>query len=224
MSANILAAVIKQCTERGFDYESIAPNHRISWGNSKLKKDGIASFNIPPVSTCPARGACEKFCYATQGQQWMASGYKRRIGAFKSTLNANFVTLMIAELTSEQVRTLRIHDSGDFYSPEYMLKWFEIARALPNVKIYAYTKQVILLKKLWEQKPDNLKLVQSLDGKFDTIIDKSLPHARIFGSVEELNAAGYVDTSVSDLPASLPGIVNIGLVIHGNKKKNWSNV
>ena len=48
MSANILAAVIKQASERGFDYEQIVPNHRISWGNSKLKKDGIASLTIIP--------------------------------------------------------------------------------------------------------------------------------------------------------------------------------
>jgi hypothetical protein len=221
MSTPIIAAVMKQCVERGYDYDSIVANHRISWGNSKLKADGIASFNIPPVSTCPARGACEKFCYATQGQQWMSSGYKRRVAGFKATLENDFVTLMIAELTSERVKILRIHDSGDFYSPQYMLKWFEIARALPNVKFYAYTKQVYLMKKLWSEKPNNIKLIQSLDGKFDAVIDHSLPHAKIFATIDDLHSSGYVDASESDLPASMPEIVNIGLVIHGNKKKQF---
>lgn len=221
MSDIIKQAVIKQCAERGFDFESIAPNHRISWGNSKLKADGIASFNIPPVSTCPARGACEKFCYATQGQQWMKSGYKRRVAGFKATLDPDFVTLMTAELISERVRTMRIHDSGDFYSPEYLLKWAEIARRLPNVQFYAYTKQVVLFKKLASVLPDNIKLIQSLDGKFDRLIDTAFPHARIFGTLSELHAAGYTDTSESDLPAATPGVTRIGLVIHGNKKKHF---
>ena len=221
MSDIIRAAVIRQCTERGFDFDEIAPNHRISWGNSKLKADGIASFNIPPVSTCPSRGACEKFCYATQGQQWMKSGYKRRVAGFKATLDPDFVTLMSAELVSERVKIMRIHDSGDFYSPEYLLKWAEIARRLPNVQFYAYTKQIILLKRLGSQLPDNLKLIQSLDGKLDRLIDTALPHARIFDTLEALFAAGYVDTSESDLPAATPGVVKIGLVIHGNKKKHF---
>jgi len=215
-------AVRKQCTERGFDFDAIPANHRISWGNGKLKADGIASFNIPPVSTCPARGACQKFCYATQGQQWMASGYKRRVAGFKATLDTDFVTVMTAELISERVKTLRIHDSGDFYSPEYLLKWAEIARRLPNVQFYAYTKQVILLKRLASQLPENLKLIQSLGGKLDHLIDRSLPHARIFATLDELQSAGYADASESDKPAATRGVNLIGLVIHGNKKKQFN--
>ena len=217
----IYNAVIKQCLERGIDFDAIAPNHRISWGNSKLKKDGIASFNIPPVSTCPARGQCEKYCYATVGQQWMPSGYKRRVAAFKATLEHDFVQVMVAELVSERVKTLRIHDSGDFYSPQYMLQWFKIAEMLPNVTFYAYTKQVILMQKLWDKKPANMKLIQSLGGKFDKLVDTNKPHARIFSTLDELLSAGYTDTSESDLPAATPSIDLIGLIIHGAKKKQF---
>lgn len=218
----ITLAVMKQCAERGFDYEAIEPNHKISWGNSKLKLDGIASFNIPPVSTCPARGACEKYCYATQGQQWMKSGYKRRVAAYKATLADDFIQVMTAHLISERVKILRIHDSGDFYSPQYLMQWVEIAKALPNVVFYAYTKQVFLIKKLSDKIPNNLKLIQSLGGKFDQQIDPNLPHARIFPNVETLLAAGYTDTSVSDKPAATIGIDRIGLVIHGVKKKQFN--
>ena len=221
MSQVIEQAVRKQCTERGFDFDAIPANHRISWGNKKLKLDGIASFNIPPVSTCPARGECEKFCYATQGQQWMSSGYKRRVAGFKATLEESFVVLMTAELISEKVRTLRIHDSGDFYSPQYLLKWAQIARNLPHVRFYAYTKQVMLVKRLAGELPANFKVIQSIGGKFDEQINRSLPHARIFSTLDELLNAGYTDTSESDLPAATEGIDLIGLIIHGNKKKNF---
>jgi len=217
----ILAAVFQQCKERGFDFDAIEPNHRISWGNSKLKLDGIASFNLPPVSTCPARGVCEKYCYATQGLQWMACGYKRRVAAFKSTLSEEFVTLMVAQLITERVKILRVHDSGDFYSPQYLLKWFKIAESLPGVTFYAYTKQILLMKKLAEFQPANFKLIQSLGGRFDASIDKSKPHARIFNNVEELLSEGYTDTSESDFPAATPGVSLIGLVIHGTKRKQF---
>jgi hypothetical protein len=218
----ITLAVMKQCAERGFDYDAVSPNHRISWNNSKLKADGIASFNLPPISTCPARGLCERYCYATQGNQWFKSGYLRRVAAYKATLADDFVTVMVAHLISERVRILRIHDSGDFYSPQYMLQWFKIAESLPNVTFYAYTKQVILMRKLWDKKPDNLKLIQSIGGKFDDLIDTNKPHARIFASLAELLTANYTDTSVSDKPAATIGVNNIGLIIHGVKKKQFT--
>lgn len=217
----ITIEVIKQCLERGYDFESILANHRISWGNTKLKVDGIASFNLPPISTCPGANKCKLWCYATQGNQWMQHGYKRRVAAYKATLNPNFKTLMVAELISEQVKILRIHDSGDFYSPQYMETWFEIANSLPNIVFYAYTKQVILMQKLWDKKPKNFKLIQSLGGKFDKLIDYKKPHARIFTNIESLLDAGYADTSVSDLPAANLGIDKIGLVVHGNKKSKF---
>lgn len=221
MSNLIEYLVRKQCAERGIDYDAILPNHRISWGNSKLKADGIASFNIPPVSTCPGRGDCENWCYATVGQQWFPSGYSRRVAAFKATLEHDFPEIMVAHLKSERVKILRVHDSGDFYLPQYMLAWFKIAEQLPNVTFYAYTKQLILLQKLWDKKPANFKLIQSTGGKFDNLIDYTKPHARIFESVDTLLSSGYTDTSVSDLPAATPGIDLIGLVIHGAKKKKF---
>lgn len=213
--------VIKQCAERGFDFEAISPNHRISWNNSKLKLDGIASFNLPPISTCPAAGDCKKYCYATQGNQWFKSGYLRRVAAYKATLEPDFVQIMVAHLISERVKILRIHDSGDFYSPQYMLKWFQIAESLPNVTFYAYTKQIVLMRKLWNRKPENIKLIQSIGGKFDALIDSNRPHAKIFLSLAELLSANYTDTSESDRPAATIGVNNIGLIIHGVKKRNF---
>ena len=221
MSLNIVKQVIAQCNERGFNYDEIPPNHRLSWGNTKLKRDGIASFNIPPISTCPAAGECQIFCYATQGQQWMKYGYKRRVAGFKATLDENFASLMIANIITEQCTRFRIHDSGDFYAPHYWLTWFHICRSLPKVKFYAYTKQIILYHKLKHLLPDNLNIIQSYGGKFDKFIDENLPHAKIFKSLEDLLTAGYVDASESDLPAMSQSNVKIGLVVHGKKKSKF---
>ena len=37
-------------------------------------------------------------------------------------------------------RFFRIHDSGDWYSAPYMLAWFEICRALPDIQFWAPTR------------------------------------------------------------------------------------
>jgi hypothetical protein len=63
--------------------------------------------------------------------------------------------------------------------------------------------------------PDNFRVTYSFGGKFDSQIDG--PNARIFATLDERIAAGYVDGNESDMPAIL-GEHNIGLVYHGNKK------
>jgi hypothetical protein len=141
-------------------------------------------------------------------------------------MQADFVERMVAEVeraVKRGLRAVRVHDSGDFYSAEYMLAWFEVARRLPHVKFYAYTKMVVLARRLASVTPDNFKLIQSLGGVADARIDQSLPHSRIFDSVEALRAAGYADASESDAPAAFGDNPRIGLVIHGAKAKRFDS-
>jgi hypothetical protein len=104
-----------------------------------------------------------------------------------------------------------------------MLAWFDIARANPSVKFYAYTKMVALVKLAHKAGlvPPNFRLIQSLGGIADKQIDRSLPHSRIFGSLDELKAANYADASESDSPAAFGNNPNVGLVIHGAKSKRF---
>jgi len=48
-----------------------------------------------------------------------------------------------------------------------------------------------------------------------------MPHSRIFADDEARINAGYVDGNVNDVPA-IEGIVQIGLVYHGQKKMTES--
>lgn len=192
----------------------LKPDFRLSNGNSKLKKDGIWSFNLVPIKHCPMAGSCKKFCYATVGQQAFPSGVARRERAFLATQAPDFVERMIAEVKRSKAKIVRIHDSGDFYSLKYFQSWCKIAEALPEVRFYAHTKMIPFLK---VARPSNFGLIQSYGGIADSMINTAYPHARIFESLEELLAAGYVDTSESDLPAAM-GETKIGLVIHGAKK------
>ena len=208
------------------DLNGEAPDYRLSDGNSKLKADGIMSFNLIPIVHCPMAGACKQYCYATVGQQAFRSGVLRRARAFLATQQPDFVPKMIAEVSKavkKGTRAVRVHDSGDFYSYEYMMAWFQIAAAHPEVRFYAYTKMVSLVRLAYKNGlvPSNFRLIQSLGGIADSKIDTALPHSRIFSSHEDLLAAGYADASESDAAAAFGESPLIGLVIHGAKAKRF---
>jgi len=208
------------------DLSTLEPDYRLSDGNTKLKADGIWSFNLIPIIHCPMAGACKQYCYATVGQQAFKSGVLRRARAFLATMQADFVDRMIAEIeraVKRGLKAVRVHDSGDFYSAEYLQAWFQIASRLPHVKFYAYTKMVVLVRRLASVTPANFRLIQSLGGVGDSRIDRTLAHSRIFDSLDDLLAAGYADASESDAPAAFGSNPNIGLVIHGAKSKRFDS-
>ena len=197
---------------------------RLSTNNGKLVKTSgetykVIGFGIPADhafaggNTCPSALACRAVCFAKQGTYRFPAVKAARMANLDATLTASFIPDTIAALRRKpSYNVVRIHDSGDFYSQAYYDAWCEIARQLPNRVFYAYTKSLNF--DLWTSKPDNLRIVQSLGGKHDKLVDLSRPHSRIFASHAAREAAGYVDGNVSDLPA-IEGEVKIGLVYHG---------
>lgn len=207
----------------------------IKWteGNGKLEKTSggtyrVLGYGIPAdydailmgerINTCPGAQACRAVCYAKQGRYMMPNVYNARLQNVKESVLPSFVSNAISDLRYYMNRgynTVRIHDSGDFYNQAYYNKWCDIARALPGIVFYAYTKTLDL--DLWTNKPDNLRIIQSLGGKHDSLVDMSRPHSRIFSSLEAAQAAGYEDGSETDVLA-IEGAINIALVYHGVRK------
>lgn len=170
--------------------------------------------NLVERNTCPGALACRAVCFAKQGRYVQKNVKGARAFNLAFTQSDGFVAGIIADLNRmRSVNTVRIHDSGDFYSQEYFNKWCEIARALPRLTFYAYTKSLHLDL---DGAPDNFKVTQSLGGKHDASVDLSRPHSRIFADDDARIAAGYVDGNVSDAPA-IQGLVQIGLVYHGQR-------
>ena len=210
----------------------MANTYNIKWtkGNEKLQKDNggtynIIGFGIPAdhdfnangesLNTCPSALACRAVCYAKQGRYAMPNVVNARKHNLDMSLNTHFASMVVADLKRmRKVNTVRIHDSGDFYNQDYFNKWCDIAKALPHIIFYAYTKTLNLD---WENKPDNLVITQSFGGKHDNLVNMSLPHSRIFATHEDRINAGYVDGNVNDVPA-IEGLVQIGLVYHGQRK------
>ena len=193
--------------------------------NAKLKKTSIENkmrvmnFSLPAYKTitgktvCPFAKDCIKYCYAQKGNYRYPSVIKGLNNRYELSKTADFVPQMNATIILQRPTHVRIHDSGDFYSPEYLKKWVQIANDNKEVIFYAYTKSIkffvdgLLL-------PKNLKIIFSEGSKTDDLINVAKDrHARIFKTVEELNAAGYIDASDNDLKA-ITSNKKVGLVYH----------
>lgn len=186
--------------------------------NSKLKKtstlNGLRVFNfgIPAQSTCLWADKCKAYCYASKGAYvWgnVKPAFERR---FEITKRDDFPQIMMAEITRRKADVVRIHDSGDFYSREYLHKWLKVMESMPQVKFYAYSKSLPLFEGV--KLPDNFTLIKSEGGKRDDLIDAAHDrHARIFKTEAELIAAGYANASENDLIATGSN-PKIGLLSH----------
>ena len=176
----------------------------LSTGNGKLRTEKIASFGLVAGVTCPGADLCNssRFCYAQNGRYLMSDAMRVRTENFLSSKQSHFVTSMTTLLRSlpKAWNTIRLHDSGDFYSQEYVEKWEEIITKNNDKFFYAYTKSLSLdLKKIITL--ENALIIQSEGGKYDRLLDYSKAHAKIFSSEQELEKSGYVNATTSDLRA-----------------------
>jgi hypothetical protein len=195
--------------------------------NSKLKKTSKAlglkvfNFGIPAYKsstgkiTCPFAGDCVKFCYARKGAYiWsnVKPAFEKR---YELTKTDDFIKVMNLEILKKKPDYVRVHDSGDYYSKEYLQKWIEIAIHNPNVRFYSYTNSVEMLKSA--KLPDNFDIIFSDSGKQKHLIDKEVDrHTKIFKNRIELLKFGYKDTSEIDLYATkwFNDTNKVGLIIH----------
>ena len=187
---------------------------------SKENKAKILNFSIPAYktksgkSTCPFAGGCQKYCYAQKGN-YTRFPIVQELMEKKYLLSKqdNFNSLMNAEIQKKKPTHVRIHDSGDFYSPLYLHKWVDIANDNKGVIFYAYTKSIKFFVEGFEV-PTNLKIIFSEGSKTDDLINTSKHrHARIFKDLTTLLSAGYIDASSNDLKAITTN-KKVGLVYH----------
>jgi len=192
--------------------------------NKKLKKTSllnnarVLNFSIPAYKdlngrlTCPFAKDCVKYCYAQRGNYRFSNVKKGQQKRYELTKTNDFVTIMNANILLERPTHLRIHDSGDFYSVDYLNKWLQIAKDNKEVIFYAYTKSIKFFKGL--TLPKNLKIIFSQGSKIDNLINVAKDrHAKIFKNLKELINAGYINASDNDLN-SIQDNKKVGLVYH----------
>lgn len=125
--------------------------------------------NLIVVNTCPGAGSCKVDCFAMKGGKvqfkaaWQSDG---RILTYLLNDPTGFFNQLSNEISKEERDglkgskgfeggwkvTVRWHDAGDFFSPEYLDMALKMAAKHPNVKFYAYTK---MAGAALAKKPDN---------------------------------------------------------------------
>jgi hypothetical protein len=191
--------------------------------NSELRRHGIYNWTLPAFAVrltdgstfnvCPNAGACATFCYARNGTYLFSNVKARHIANLEYTLEdpAGWQAQMLAEVQAPKMagRYVRIHDSGDFYSLDYLKLWLTIAEQTPAVVFYAYTKEVAMFQRYEQTRdwPANFRYLFSMGGKQDHLIDlDNHRHADVFPDEAAIEAAGYVSQDESDLLAiTIPG-------------------
>jgi hypothetical protein len=115
------------------------------------------------VNTCPGAGSCKVDCFAMKGGKvqfkaaWQSDG---RILTYLLNDPDGFFNQLSAEISKEEALgkkggytvTIRWHDAGDFFSPEYLDLALKMAAKHPDTKFYAYTK---MAGAALAKKPDN---------------------------------------------------------------------
>ncbi len=114
----------------------------------------------------------------------------------------------------------RIHESGDFWSELYFLAWLEVARRLPHIKFYAYTKQINFWINHQDTIPSNLFLTASVGGNLDFMLAR---YAHVFKRIAHVV---YTEQEAADLGLEIDhddthcfGDKPFALLVHGVQRK-----
>jgi hypothetical protein len=159
------------------------------------------------VNTCPGAGSCKVDCFAMKGGKvqfkaaWLSDG---RILTYLLNDPDGFFNQLSAEISKEEAAgqkgdkkfpkgwqtTIRWHDAGDFFSPEYLDMALKMAAKHPDTKFYAYTKMAAAAL---AQKPPNFiinwsegantsqeKQVKATDANLDTTKNSRIVPDEIF--------------------------------------------
>jgi hypothetical protein len=163
--------------------------------------------NLIVVNTCPGAGSCKVDCFAMKGGKiqfkaaWQSDG---RILTYLLNDPDGFFNQLSNEISVESQAaakgdkkfpngwqvTVRWHDAGDFFSPEYLDMALKMAAKHPDVRFYAYTK---MAGAALAQKPDNFiinwsegantaqeKQVKAKDPNLDTTKNSRIVPEKLF--------------------------------------------
>lgn len=112
-------------------------------GNRKLGGNLIWGFGLPSGTKEVCVGmtpACRSHCYAVRFARYRTAAqalYQRNL---ELTRLSDFAMRMRYFILNNDVRVVRIHTGGDFYSARYARLWLKIICWLPAVQFYSYTR------------------------------------------------------------------------------------
>ncbi len=178
----------------------------ISKGNSKMT---IPTWSLPSHRTCPSKTKlCSKHCYAVKAERQYKQVLPCRKQNYRDSLRGDFVDMLASIIGRGKSGYFRIHESGDFYSQEYLDKWIAIANRLPDIRFLAFTKCFGLD---YSQVPSNLVIYWSIwPDTVDAPVKGRFAYAGDCGHDKSVDCAGYCDNCM----VCFGGQVNVHFNIH----------
>lgn len=119
--------------------ESVPGVVHISTGNGKVGP----TLSIPEGATCPGQTpTCAAGCYVKYGPISWPNARNSRARTYQTIIQHMKAGSLSVELTRafSRFRTMRLHDSGDFFSPEYTRSVRIAVVANPHTIFWAYTR------------------------------------------------------------------------------------
>jgi len=138
--------------------------------------------------------------------------------------NGNQATLLrdlidLSLLMHAPKKLVRIHESGDFWTENYMKAWIMVAQGRPEQKFYAYTKSLGMWLALKDLIPSNFYLTASFGGTLDYLIPK---HPDVFTRVAHVV---YTEDQAKELGLEIDhddshclGDKPFALLVHGSQR------
>lgn len=201
-----------------------------------LKKNEVASADLPCGFTCPCADKCKSYadrvtgkitdaptcefrCYGTSLEAAFPSLRALHWNNFDAIVKAKKsgnITDVLLDAIPEKVKVLRVHSFGDFFTDAYFQAWVNVADSRPDVSFYAYTK---VLPYLSFSRPDNFSMIYSFGGKLDNQVTNQ-PVAYVVNSVADAEKIG-VKVACQAHPAGDYNFIKAGqslaLLVHGTQ-------
>lgn len=178
---------------------------RLTGLNNGIAQCNVRTFDLLAGYTCPAASLCKAYaveskytnnisgrvlkktnrtefvCFAARNETQYNNTYnlhKRNL----QIVNANRTDIIRlafiiyhSVIARKNTKIVRIHYSGDFYHINYYIAWLIVARALPNISFFGYTKilpYITEFKAMWSK---NIRIAYSYGSIYDKIRDKFYP-------------------------------------------------
>lgn len=111
-------------------------------GNNKTGKATGQVSIMASEKHCPGANECAQYCYAKKGTFKYPSVKKAfaRDTALLETDPAAYFKKVRQDIEEAGFMAVRLHVSGDFFSPEQIKGWAQVAKSMPHVRFWGYTK------------------------------------------------------------------------------------
>jgi len=217
-----------------------------SVGNAKLG-DNILIFSLPAGWTCPFGETCkvlvdraggnknlaekiEHLCYAAWEElirPTVRASRWRNLDLLDETKNHEEIVDLIYDSIKYHIRKsgtdveyVRIHESGDFYDGRYLFAWIDVAKKMPYLEFYAYTKSLPFVKKHKNliDDVDNFKInisAGSAHPELEGILN--YPVVDVFQTPEEVLKAGQLIDLDDSIAYNKENVKDFALLIHGQQ-------